>query len=299
MKVYLNGDMVDADKAQVSVHDAGLQHGVGLFETMAAQHGRAFRLDQHLERLAQSATTLGLARELDRAELTGAVERTLTENDLAEARVRLTLTAGAASTLPRPGGAPPEVAEPTVLVIATPPVAYAPAYFEDGVRVLIAPPGANPFDATSGHKTLAYWGRLRTLRQAAAAGAGEAIWLNVTNHLASGAVSNVFLVKDGVLLTPIARGEEEQGGLPAPVLPGVTRAAVMELAPGLGLAVEKRMLTIDDLLEADEVFLTNSGWQVLPVSSVEKQAISDGRAGEVTRRVREAVMGLIEKETGI
>jgi branched-chain amino acid aminotransferase len=109
----------------------------------------------------------------------------------------------------------------------------------------------------------------------------------------------VFLVKDGRLLTPIARGEEPRGAMPAPVLPGVTRAAVIELAEGMGLPVEKRMLTIDDLLSADEVFLTNSGWQLLPVSSVEKQTIGQGGAGEVTRRMRAAVLELIERETGV
>jgi branched-subunit amino acid aminotransferase/4-amino-4-deoxychorismate lyase len=196
---------------------------------------------------------------------------------------------------PTPGSSPG-----TVLIQPGEPTEFDPRYFEDGITVLIAQPGANPFDAMAGHKTLAYWSRLRTLRQAASvrgAGAGEAIWLNVSNHLASGAISNLFLVKDGQLLTPIARGEESEKGLPAPVLPGITRAAVIELAEGLGVTVKRQMLSIDDLLDADEVFLTNSSWHILPVSRVEKSPIGQGKAGDLTRRLRTDLLKLIERET--
>jgi len=170
--------------------------------------------------------------------------------------------------------------------------------FTAGITALIAPPLANPLDPTAGHKTLNYWPRLRTLRQAATAGAGEAIWLNLTNHLAGGAVSNIFLVKAGRLLTPYARGEETQGALPAPVLPGITRAAIIELAAQHGLEVERRMLSVEDLLDADEVFLTNSGWGVLPVSKVEKKQIGGGAAGEITTKLRAGLLELIDRETG-
>ncbi len=293
MDIYLNGQFVPHEQATVPIDDAGLQHAVGLFETMAVRHGRAFRLRQHVDRLIGSTQALGLSRDLESDSLADAVTSTIEHNGIEDARVRLTVTAGSVSLL-KPDGSPPT---PTVMVVATPAMTYDPAYFEHGIRVLVTPPMANPFDPSAGHKTLSYWSRLRTLRQAAEAGAGEAIWLNVTNHLASGAISNVFLVKDGRLLTPIARGEEQQGALPAPVLPGVTRAAVIEQAHNEGIEVERRMLSVDDLLGADEAFLTNSGWQVLPVTSVEKANIGDGSVGELTRRLREGVLKLIEDET--
>lgn len=294
MHVYLNGRMVRHDRARVSIDDAGFQHAVGLFETMAAYHGRVFRLDAHLDRLARSAEDLGLARSVDRAKLRGAVERTLTHNKLERARVRLTITAGQMSLLRADDGKP---ARPTVLVVASGPTEYDPAYFEQGITVLVASPAANPFDPLSGHKTLSYWSRLRTLRQAAAAGAGEAIWLNVSNHLASGAVSNLFLVKDGGLLTPFARGEEVQGALPAPVRPGVTRAAILQIAKSDQVPVARRMLSVNDLLEADEAFLTNSSWGVLPVTKVEKKAVGSGKVGSITHQLRAALLDLIERET--
>lgn len=295
MDVYLNGRMLDAAEAAVGVEDAGLQHGVGLFETMCVYHGRVFRILPHLQRLQKSAHDLGLARDLDLMSLQHAVEQTIAHNELTDARVRLTLTAGAISLLRK--DAPPTAPEPTVLVAAQPPTRYDPAYFENGVMALIAPPAANPFDPLAGHKTLSYWGRLRTLRQAASAGAGEAIWLNVSNHLAGGAISNLFLVKGKRLLTPFSRGEEVPGSLPAPVLPGITRAAVIDLADGLGIPVERRMLSVPDLLDADEIFLTNSSWLVLPVTRVEKKAIGAGRVGGVTSKLRDALLDLIASET--
>jgi len=297
MQVYLNGQMIDHANAQISIDDAGFQHAVGLFETLGVYHGHVFRLAAHLDRLTQSAAELGLARPDDLASLQHAVETTVQHNRLENARIRLTVTAGSTSLLT--AGQPPQPPSPTVLVVATPPTQYDPAYFEQGIMAVIAPPGANPFDATAGHKTLAYWQRLRTLRQVAAIGAGEAIWLNATNHLASGAVSNLFLVKNNALFTPFARGEEAQGALPAPVLPGITRATVIELAQAMDIPVTRRMLAVTDLLEADEVFLTNSSWRVLPVTRVEKTTIATGNVGPTTAKLRAALIELIDRETRV
>ncbi|MCC6680916.1 MAG: aminotransferase class IV family protein [Phycisphaeraceae bacterium] len=294
MDVYLNGRMVAAEQALVRADDAGFQHAVGLFETFCAHHGRVFRLQQHLERLAGSARDLGLARQINIEPLTAAVEQVIAHNGISEARIRLTLTPGSLSML-KPGESEPV---PTLLITPSELTVYDPAYFEQGVRVLIAPPGANPFDPTAGHKTLNYWQRLRTLRQAAALDAGEAIWLNVTNHLAGGAISNLFLVSNGKLLTPIARGEEEQGALPAPVLPGVIRQTIIELAEVNHIEVERQMLTVEELLDADEVFLTNSSWYVLPVTQVEKKTIGSGNVSWITQTLRQKLLELVQRETG-
>lgn len=297
MKTYLNGQMLEESQALVSAQDAGFQHAVGLFETMFAHNGTVFRLDRHLSRLKRSATELGLAADMDTAPLTDAVNQTLAENQLDHARLRLTVTAGTLSMLrPDDGEAAMQVRQ-TVCVQAQAPTAFAPGYFDQGVRVRLYGQGANPFDITAGHKTLNYWSRLRSLRQAAAGDCAEAVWLSVTNHLAGGAVSNLFVVKDGELYTPIARGEEKPEALPAPVLPGITREAVIEAAEAQGITVRKQMLSVEDLLEADEVFLTNSNWKVLPVVAVEQKTIADGKVGSVTVNLREAVTKLVETET--
>jgi len=297
MKAYVNGQFLDLDQATVGIQDAGLQHAVGLFETMQAFHGRVFQLEAHIDRLINSARELGMTTSLRHDPLCELVEATLQANDMTEARLRLTVTGGDLSLLgaARSGGQAPEHT-PTILCVAGQPTEYPPGFFEDGVTVTIADGRANPFDPGAGHKTLYYWPRLRALAAAAGSGAGESLWLSVTNHLAGGSVSNALLVKDGALLTPYARGEEESGALPAPVLPGITRNLVLELAESMDIPVHRRMITIEDVLGADELMLTNSSWHVLPVVAVEKGTIGSGKPGEITLKLRDAVIDRIAEE---
>lgn len=301
--VWLNGRFVPLEDAKVSAFDAGLQHGVGLFETMLARDGRVLHLDRHLNRLDNSARALRLTESLHLDPLREAVEMTLAKNDLAEARIRLTLTGGDLNLLTREAGKRANATQPTILIHAQPPTQYPAEMFEKGVLVTIADARLNPLDPFAGHKTLSYWPRLSALQEAARKGAGEAIWFTVSNHLAGGSVSNIFLVKGGALLTPIVRGEEEEvagagfaasGGvrLPSPVLPGITREWILGEADDLGIHIARRMLDIDDLLNANEVFLTNSSWGVLPVVQVERAKIGPGAIGEVTKQLRERWLAL-------
>jgi branched-chain amino acid aminotransferase len=294
MQVWLNGTFIPRDEARLSVFDAGLQHGVGLFETLTAHRGKLFRPAAHVSRLINSARDLLLTEQLRLDPLIEAMEHTLTKNELSEARLRLTVTGGDLNMLQSQGKGR---VDPTILIVAQPPTVYPDQFFSSGVMVTIADARLNPLDALAGHKTLNYWPRLMALQSAAGHKAGEAMWFSVTNHLACGSVSNVFLVKDGLLRTPVARGEEEAGALKSPVLPGVTRAAIIELAEEQGTDVERQMLDINDLLAADEVFLTNSSWGVLPVVAVEKQQIATGEVGELTKRLRSAYVELVDRET--
>ena len=298
MKSFVNGQMMPLEDAVLSIHDAGLQHGVGLFETLQAFNGKVFRLVPHIERLIESARQTGLSNALRLEPLCDLVETTLGENRLTEARIRLTITGGDLSLLAaaRSGGTQPGQ-QPSVLCVTNRPTEYPASFFEQGVMVVIADAKANPLDPLAGHKTLNYWSRLKALARAATQQAGEALWFAVTNHLCGGSVSNAFIVKDGKLLTPIGRDEETPGALPSPVLPGITRAAVIEIAEGLSIDIEKKMLTINDVLEANEIFLTNSSWQVLPVVSVEDRTIGSGKPGEMTTKLRSALLDLIASET--
>ena len=309
--VFLNGRFVEQSEARVSAFDAGLQHGVGLFETMlggttALDETWVYRLDEHLERLAGSASELGLAEQLRTQGLYDAVMETVARAGHARTRVRLTITGGDLNLLQgsRDGETERRRDEvgPTVLIVGQPATEYPDAMFERGVMVTLADTRANPLNRFEGHKCLDYWWRLHELQRASAKGAAEAVVMQVSNHLASGCVSNLFVVKDGVMQTPIARGEESgadegspedpservKGALPSPVLPGVTRRAVIELAELRSIGVERRMLTIDDLLAADEVFLTNSSWGVLPVAAVEAHPVGSGKPGEITQALRQA-----------
>ncbi len=306
LTLWINGEFVEPEQAEISPLDAGLQHGVGLFETMLAARGRVFRLHRHLERLQVSARALGLSESVRLNPLAEAVRRVVERAGLERARVRLTMTGGDLRML-GPTGAGPTT--PTLVISAQPASERPQDVFERGALVMVASARVNPLDPTQGHKTLNYWMRLRELREAARSGASEALMLQVTNHVAGGAVSNVFVVKDGVARTPIARGEEAEvaaeasgellagvpgsgsgGGrsLSSPVLPGITRAFVRETLEAEGLVVERRMLGVSDVLDADEVFLTNSQWGALPVTRVEGKTIGSGKVGARARAVIEA-----------
>lgn len=285
--VFLNGAFVSRAEARVSAFDAAFQHGVGLFETMLALRtaGDEFRiigLDAHTERLAASASALGLSDDLSGMALGEAALETARRAGLDRARIRLSVTGGDLNLLEARGTTNHA---PTILINAQPATRYPDAMFERGVMAVVADAKANPLDPTAGHKTVNYWWRLRELQRAAAAGAGEALVFQVSNHIAGGCVSNLFLVRNDRVYTPIARGEEAELGLPSPVLPGVTRGMVMGWCDEMGLDLSRQMLAIDDVLSADELMLTNSSWGILPVTSVEARPIASGEPGPITRRL--------------
>ena len=289
MKAWINGQFVEASDAKVGFFDSGFQHGIGLFETMLARDGAVLRLEQHLERLAESARILRLFDPLRIEPLAEAVQRTLAENAMRDARVRVTLTAG---DMGRPfagvnAADRPPAPQPTVAVHAQPPTRYPDELFANGVAVSVAETRANPFDPFAGHKTLMYWPRISAVQRAAEVGCAEALWFDTAGRLASGSVSSAILVKDGRVRVPFARGEEPEGALRAPVLPGCTRAAILMWAEGSGRAVERADLAIEDLLAADEVLLANSSWGVMPVVRVERHAVGDGKPGPFARAMRE------------
>lgn len=287
--VFLNGRWLERDGASVSAFDAGFQHGVGLFETMLAfrrdGEDEIVALDEHAERLAESARVLRLSEDLRPQGLAETALETFRRSGLDRARLRLTVTGGDLNLLEARGVSNHR---PTVLCVAQPATNYPAAMFERGTLATLADARANPFEPMSGHKTLNYWWRLRELQQASAKGAGEAIVLQVSNHIAGGCVSNLVAIHGQIAMTPIARGEEREGGLPSPVLPGVTRAIALGWLEIEGLEVRRQMMTVDDLLDADELFLTNSSWGVLPVTRLEAATIGAGEPGPLTR-------GLIER----
>ena len=299
--VWLNGKLLSRDEAKVSAFDAGFQHGVGLFETMHATMTdvgpRVFRIEQHLARLKESASMLQLTEQLRTGALAEAVEHVVEQTglvtDSTDARVRLTLTGGDLNLLQRGEG---RSMDPTILIAVTPAVKYPKDMFDKGVLVTVADAKANPLNFHEGHKTLNYWWRLRELQTASTKSAAEALVLQVTNHVCGGAVSNLFAVIDGTLVTPLARGEESENDVMSPVLPGITRKAIIEFAAARNIGCDKRLLAVGDVLDADEVFLTNSSWGVLPVRAIEAKTIGAGMPGEVTKALRDAWLQALKVE---
>ncbi len=269
-KVFLNDNLVDTDKARVSAGDSGFLYGAGLFETMRSYAGTVFRLGDHLDRLLSSANALSIEHSYERQFLTEAVYKVLEANGLSDARIRLTLSAGAIS---QAGDKP----KPTLLISAAKLKAYPAEYYGRGVLVVLCPFRQNVTDPTCGHKTTSYFPRMLALRQAHEKRAAEALWFTTDGRLAEGCISNVFLVKDSTVLTPAAN---------TPVLAGIARKTVCEIALSNSMNLTEKDLSIDDLLGADEIFLTNVIMQIMPVCAVEKHTVGDGKPGAMTKKIR-------------
>ena len=269
-KVFLNDKLVDIGRADVSVADSGFLYGAGLFETMRANNGVVFALKDHLDRLFFSAGKLAINNTYSKEQITDAIYNVLDANKLKDARLRLTLTSGSVSMAKQ---------EPksTLVITATKLEPYPAEFYKNGVMVILCPYRQNPDDPTCGYKTTNYFARLKALDFARAHRATEAIWFTTDNRLAEGCISNVFLVKDSVLYTP---------ALNTPVLAGVARKTVCQLVVKNSIGFVEKNLDIDDLLGADEVFLTNVIMKILPVSRIEKHIIGEGKTGAMTEKVQ-------------
>ncbi len=280
----VNGNLLPADEAHVSIFDAALMQGVGLFETLRAYRGRLFRLEQHLDRLAQSARDLGWAQLPDADELSDQVRRLLAQTPGQDARVRVTVSSGSLRATRN------DAAQLTTFITASPGGSYQPEYYKTGVGATVSRWWHNPRDPTAGHKTTSYFARLAGLRDAHAAGAFETLWFTPDGALAEGSISSVFLVQAGALRTP---------PLDIPILPGITRAAVIEEAARLEIPVHEARLTIEDVRGADELFVANSMMEVMPIARLDTARIGIGAPGEITSRLAAAYAALVARECGL
>lgn len=286
-QVFLNGRIVPAVEASVSAFDAGLTHAAGLFETLRAYNGRVMRLYEHVRRLADSAAMLELQIDVDEAAIEDGIAQLLRANRLTDARLRWVMTPG---DVPRPGQTLTGPIPQTTLITATDVQGYPSELYEQGMRVCICPYKQNRLDPMAGHKTLAYLPRLLAMKDAAQRHCNEALWFTTDNMLAEGSVSNVFIVKGETLFTPPIK---------TPVLPGVVRGVIIELAEAEGIPIEQRSIDIDTLLEADEVFLTGSVLEVMPVTAIEKHIVGEGTPGGMAKRLARLYKAQVEKECGI
>lgn len=280
--VWLNGEFVARERATVDVYDGGWLHGAGLFETVRAENGRPFRYEAHVDRLLRSAETLlqPISREAlpSERELRDLLDR----NHRRNARVRLTVSAGTVKDAEDGHGPSPHVCATCAELHS-----YPTRFYDEGITVAVSRYLQSPTDPLAGHKTTCYLGRLRALRDAQQLRCLEAVWFTTDHRLAEGSISNVFLVRDDVVKTP---------SLDTPVLPGITRAIVLDLSRSMRMNVVEDRLTIDDLLGAQEVFLTNAIMQVMPVIRIEKHDVGDGRPGSTTKRLLEAYRALVMAE---
>lgn len=281
--VYLNDALIPLSEAKISPLDYGFLYGFGLFETMRAYSGRVFSLERHLDRLAQSAEEIGIAKAVDKEELRSAVYMTLSKNRLDDAYIRLTLSAGEGAV----GLDPASCKKPTLLIVAKEYIGYPPEKYFRGFRALTSSVRVSATSLTSRMKSISFLERLLAKAEATKAGADEAVMLNSEGFVAEGSVSNLFFVFGGVIHTP---------GLQCGILPGVTRSVVLELAGQLNIRVVERSISLDEVYSADEAFLTNSLMGIMPLTEVNNRALGSGGIGALTKRVMDSYSDLVTKE---
>lgn len=281
--VWVDGKRLPSEGAHISARDRGFTLADGVFETMRARNGKVFRLDRHLVRIDGALRTLDIPRP---PELREWVDSAIQAAHVPDASIRLTVSRGVA-----PGGVGvPADPVPTVVVTVAPPPAFGAAIYETGLRAHVASGRRNEHSITAGLKTLAYTDSVAALIEARKAGADEALFLDTAGHCSEASASNLFAVVGGTLVTPPPT---------CAALPGITRAAVIELATEVGLEAEERPFGLDELTSADEAFLTSSLRGVAPLVRVDGRAIGSGAPGAITRKVMSAYAALVNGECGV
>jgi len=271
MKIYIDGQLHSEENAKVSVFDHGLLYGDGIFEGIRAYNGRVFRLEEHIQRLFQSAKAILLTIPLTQKEVCDAVVKTCHANNLRDGYIRLLVTRG-------PGGLglnPNRCKTPSVIIIADKIQLYPVEFYEKGLTIVTVATTRNLHNALNpAIKSLNYLNNILAKIEANNAGVEEAIMLNAEGYVAECTGDNIFLIKGDQLLTP---------PLSAGALYGITRGVAMDLARESGLKLSEPNLTRYDVYNADECFLTGTGAEVVPVVKVDGRVIGTGEPGPKTR----------------
>ena len=289
MWIYLNNKFVTDKEAVVSVFDHGFLYGDGVYDTIRSYGPRIFMRDEHLSRLFRSAEAIGLTIPIPLERWGDILHETMIRNEVGteqrDAYLRITVSRGAGDI----GLDPALCASPTVVVMARLLVPPAPSLYETGVTVIVASTKRNLPSALSPQiKATNFLNNIQAKREAIAAGAFDSILLNWEHHLTESTISNVFFVLDGTLLTP---------ALECGLLDGITRMTVIQLAKELDIHVEEGRYTVDQLYQADECFLTNTSMEIMPVTSIDRRPVGDGKPGPLTLKLREQFMAIRSRFT--
>jgi branched-chain amino acid aminotransferase len=283
-KVFLNGQLLDADAASINVFDAGLQHGLGVFEAMRAYDGVVFQLNAHLQHLVDAARSIGVQVTLTETDFPAAIRELLDANKLDDARVRITVTAGSVRIGMHQGHQNP----PTVLITAGPAQPLPDTLYSDGVGVLLSDIRLSPSDPIARIDTTSFVPRLIALQAAQRAKLAEAMWFTTDGYCAGTASSALFFINDDVIQTP---------SLDLPIVNSVPRATLLQIAKREQFVVEEKSFSLQQVLDAQEMFIVNPTVEVLPVVAIEKHLVGDGRVGPITRTLMQKYRTLIRQET--
>lgn len=273
MKIYIDGEFYDKENAKISVFDHGLLYGDGVFEGIRFYNGRVFRLDEHIDRLFDSARAIALNIGLEKTAVIEATLETIRQNNLQDGYIRLVVTRGVGDLGLNPMLCP----KASIFIIASKITLYSAEKYENGLDVVTCSTRRIPHGALSPMvKSLNYLNNVMAKIEAQNAGAGEGLMLNEQGFVSECTGDNIFIIKNGVISTPpIAAG----------ALAGVTRAVVFELAAELGIPIREPMMTRYDIFTADECFLTGTAAEVIPAVKLDTRLIGDGKPGPITQRL--------------
>ncbi|HEU0209440.1 MAG TPA: branched-chain-amino-acid transaminase [Candidatus Udaeobacter sp.] len=272
-KIYIDGEFYSEANAKVSVFDHGLLYGDGVFEGIRFYNSRVFRLEQHLERLWDSARSIRLEIPMTRGEMTEALLETIRQNHLRDGYIRLIVTRGVGNL----GLNPEQCKKPSVIIIAATIALYHEDFYRKGLNIVtVATRRSNPASLNPAVKSLNYLNNVMARIEANLAGADEALMLNDAGNIAECTADNVFIIKDGEIFTP---------PITAGALRGITRSVVFEIAGEFDLKVMEADFTRHDIFVADECFLTGTAAEIVPVVKADGRAIGSGKPGPITTRI--------------
>ena len=281
--IYLNGQFVQEAEARVSVFDRGFLYGDGVFETMRSYDGRIFRLTEHMQRLQQSAGLIKLRLSHTPEQLAGICNKLLKRNGLSDAILRMSVTRG-----PVMGGiGVARAGEPCIVAFARPPMSLPADAYVHGVSARVVSVRRTPRSTLDSRiKSMNFLNYILARAEAEEAGAYEAILLNHAGMVTEASTANIFFASDDRLVTP---------DLACDILPGITRAAVLELAAGLNVPCDEKAIEASSIGGFQECFLTNSGVELLPVTEIDGNTIGSGRPGPLYARLHEAYRAFVRK----
>ncbi len=284
MKVFLGNKLVDEKDAVVSVFDHGLLYGDGVFEGIRAYHGRVFLLDEHIDRLYDSAKAIALEIPMTKQEMVQAVVDTCKANEIADGYIRLVITRGTGTL-----GLNPYLCEKAeIIIIAAKIQLYPQELYDNGLKIITAGTVRNHTEALNPRvKSLNYLNNVMAKIEAINAGCMECLMLNPQGQVAEASGDNVFAIKNGIITTPPSW---------CGALEGLTRNKVMELARAAGYEVRESVMARYDLYVADEVFLTGTAAEIISVVDIDKRRIGDGKPGRITRQLRDLYVECTRKE---
>ncbi len=280
-KIWLDGQLVDEADAKISVFDHGLLYGDGIFEGIRFYEGRVFKLTEHIERLFLSAKAILMTLPWTVEEVCGFVLETVKANGLRDGYIRLVVTRGAGDLGLNPYLCP----TPSMFVIASAITLYPEEFYQNGLEVVTCGTRRpTPASVSPQVKSLNYLNNVMAKVEALNAGAKEGLMLNEQGFVAECTGDNVFVVKDGEVITPpVSDGS----------LDGITRQAIFELCEELGIGIREETMTRYDLYTADEAFLTGTAAEVIPMVKLDVREIGDGKPGIVTLKLVEAFRNLV------